>query len=163
MKLFLLLLTLSSLGINGDSPFLDFCKLYDCNFETHSPTELVTDSTLFNGHTVLDHTFSYFANVSYASNATLLPSSNSIELGIFIFGLKYDACFDGNLCWMRVRVTSEYQLEDQFLEGYYNFENNTLSLFPTLMYRYPSHPSNTTYMISLETCIVSPLTPDRNH
>ena len=142
----------------------NFCRTDDCYITARVPTTVPTNVSTTTQHLYfpLLTTFSYFTNVSYEAHKSLLPSFNAIELAIVLFNIPDDPCGDEG-CWMRIRFESDYPFIDPDLEGDYDYENKTLSLYPAFYYGFPHHNVPTNYTVSFETCVINPLFPDNNH
>lgn len=159
------LLVLIAIGIStvyGSTGLSEFCShSKKCYITSLVPTSVPTDVATTTQHEMIKFNFVYFANVSYDSAATDQVSDNSINLAIVINNVLKDPCGQ-NGCWMRIRPQTDYPFVDPGLDGYYDYTNNTLSLYPEFIFGFPEHASQTNFSVSFETCIVNTLF-DYNH
>ena len=157
MRSVYLLLLVGIYAVAGSTSLREFCSQgKKCLISTNVPTEIPTDLTTTTHHKMVEFNFVYFTDVDYISNVTEKDSQNTIGIAIVIDNVMKDPC-EEQTCWMRIRSKTDYPFVDPQLNGYYDYSNNTLSLYPQFIFTFPAHTVAANFSVSFETCIVNPL------
>lgn len=140
--------------------FGDFCKQHECSIEVETVTNVYTSYKTITQHTIADNTFVYYINVTFTSNANKLRSNDSVTMALNIFDMLDNPC-KVMWCWMHIIYKTDQPFEYIDIDGYYDYDNNTLGIYPKLNYIYPIH-NDTIYEIHFLICVMNPSTPHYN-
>lgn len=144
----------------------NMCWNRECNLQTDAHSMTPTSGPVATKSTMLDDTLVYFVNHSLASDPTIDRFNNTVRVILELDNVIEDPCTDScneSCCWMQVHYQTDFPFEYNALGGVYKYDKPILGFFVIFIYEFPIHNITANFTISIELCIVNPITPNHNH